>query len=314
MTIHFTQRKKLNIDIFNDYIFEAQQTNQFTNYGYAVKVLEQRARHKLDIPESKAIIATCNGAAALSAIIAAVRTTEDVYSQDFTFPCNFQIPGVFTKPFDLDEYGNPDIYSIRSPGIIIITNCFGHVVDIDKILNHAELYKQKVVFDNAASPYSFYKGKNISSYGIASYISLHHTKPIGFGEGGLIIIDREYETNARAAINFGMVDGRAIINGNNYKMSELSAAGILQWWDSFDIVELRDKYLKAYNKYVGSVTLALPNYADSFFPNCLPVVNNTITKDIMDIRKYYRPIIGLKNSISLYERISCLPITEFMND
>ena len=309
--IHFTQRKKLNIERFSQYLTEAQTSNQFTNYGYAVKTLEQRARKNLQIPDSKAIIATCNGAAALNAIMAAIHTSEPVYSQDFTFPCNFQIPGVYTEPFDLDDAGNPDIYHIRTPGILIITNCFGHVVDIDKILKHAELYNQKVVFDNAASPYSFYKGKNISAYGIASYISLHHTKPLGFGEGGLVIIDKSYETSVRAAINFGMHEGRPVIEGNNYKMSELSAAGILQWWDSFDIDELRDNYLKAYNKYENKVKIAIPNYSDSFFPNCLPVIENNVRNEIMDIRKYYRPIIGLRNSIYLYERISCLPITEF---
>jgi hypothetical protein len=34
----------------------------------------------------------------------------------------------------------------------------------------------------------------------------------------------------------------------NFKMSELAAAGILQWWDSFDIDSLQKQYLDNYYK------------------------------------------------------------------
>jgi dTDP-4-amino-4,6-dideoxygalactose transaminase len=312
--IKFTQHKKINIYKFQHYLTSANNTNQFTNYGDAVRTLEARARTLLKIDSSKAIIATCNGAAALNTIMQAIRTTEQVYSQDFTFSCNFQIPDVITEAFDLTYNYEPDIYRITRPGIVIITNCFGHVTDIDSILKHAQCHNQKIVFDNAASPYSFYKGSNISNYGVASYISLHHTKPIGFGEGGLVIIDSEYEQKARAIINFGLVDKIPTYKGNNYKMSELSAAGILQWWDSFCIDELKDKYLTGYDKYVSNASKVLPNYSEDFFPNCVPIINSNQTYDDMEVRKYYSPNIGLKNSAKLYSNIKCIPITEFLYD
>jgi dTDP-4-amino-4,6-dideoxygalactose transaminase len=312
--INFTHHKKLNLAAFSRYIEAANNTNQFTNYGEAVALLEQRARLLLKINNNKAIIAVCNGAAALNAIIQTIRTDETVYSQDFTFPCNFQIPGVHTESFDLTYDYEPDNYRITKPGIVIITNCFGHVTDLDAILKYAEIHKQKVVFDNAASPYSFYKNSNISNYGVASYISLHHTKPIGFGEGGLIIIDKEYADKVRSIINFGLVNKVPVYKGNNYKMSELAAAGILQWWDSFDINELKNKYIKAYNKYYTHNTQVIPNYSDDFFPNCLPVIKSDQTFSNMDIRKYYAPNIGLEHSAKLYSKIRCVPITEFLND
>lgn len=312
--IHFTQHKKLNLEYFYKYIETANITNQFTNYGSSVKQLEQKARAILKINDDKAIIAVCNGASALNTIIQTIRTDESVYSQDFTFPCNFQIPDVTTIPFDFTNTYEPDIYKIDKPGIVIITNCFGHVTDIDSILKHAEQHKQVVVFDNAASPYSFYKGSNISNYGIASYISLHHTKPIGFGEGGLVIIDSIYEEKARSIINFGLVNKIPTYKGNNYKMSELSAAGILQWWDSFDINELQKKYMKAYSKYYTSHAVAIPNYSENFFPNCLPIICNNEQFTGMDIRKYYAPNKNLKYSAKLYNNIVCIPITEYLND
>ena len=45
------------------------KTNQFTNYGWAAKELEIRARDMLKIDESKAIIACCSGTAALHAML-----------------------------------------------------------------------------------------------------------------------------------------------------------------------------------------------------------------------------------------------------
>lgn len=312
--IRFTQHKQLDIHSFSKHLHDATITNQFTNYGKAVAALEQRARTMLKISSSKAVIATSSGASALNTIIQSIRTDEQVYSQDFTFPCAFQLPDVSTISFDLDDCYNPDVEQLTNPGIVIITNCFGHVVDIDRILAHTKRYNQKLVFDNAASPYSFYNNKNISNYGIASFISLHHTKPIGFGEGGLVIIDKEYEVIARSIINFGLVNGAPMYKGSNYKMSELSAAGILQWWDSFDIEVLKAEYVRAYYKYKTLDVKVIPNYSDNFFPNCLPVVQSKASYDNMDVRKYYAPNKGLKNSISLYNKIRCIPLTEFLND
>lgn len=312
--IKFTQHKTLNVHNFNKHLHNAIATNQFTNHGAAVATLEQRARVMLKISSSKAVIATSSGASALNAIIQTIRTHEPVYSQDFTFPCAFQLPDVHTTSFDLDDYYNPDIEQITSPGIVIITNCFGHVVDMDKLIAHAKRYNQTLVFDNAASPYSFYNNKNISNYGVASFISLHHTKPIGFGEGGLLIIDKQYEHKARSVINFGLINGVPTYKGSNYKMSELSAAGILQWWDCFDIEMLKAAYIRAYYKYKTLDVQTLPNYSDNFFPNCLPVVHTKAEYNNMDVRKYYAPNKGLKNSINLYNKIRCIPLTEFLND
>jgi dTDP-4-amino-4,6-dideoxygalactose transaminase len=310
--ISFTHHKNLKLTVFSNYLQNAITTNQFTNYGYAVRTLEEKARDMLKIDGSKAVIATCNGAAALNVIIQAVRTTEEVYSQDFTFPCNFQIPDVETIPFDLTYAYEPDIYRITKPGIVIITNCFGHVNNIDSILDYADSHKQLVVFDNAASPYSFYKGSNISNYGVASYISLHHTKPIGFGEGGLVIIDKKYEDTARAIINFGLVNKKPTYKGSNYKMSELSAAGILQWWHGLNIETLKETYLKAYYKYLTKNNATIPNYSDNFFPNCLPLIKSEREYYDMEVRKYYAPNRGMQNSVKLYDKIKCIPITEFL--
>jgi len=248
----FILKKYLDIDLFQKYLIPAQESNQFTNYGNAVRLLEDRAREMLKIDDSKAVIATSSGSSAISGIIYAIDRKEGkgsrVATQAFTFPSNVQGGAIGAIAVDFDHALNIDTTSeflVEYSDLVIVTNCFGHLQNIDLILQ--ALNNKNIVFDNAASPYSFWKGTNSCNLGVASYVSLHHTKPIGFGEGGLIIIDKKYEKYARASINFGLMDDEPINDrGGNLKMSEVSAAAILQWWDQFNIDDLQQKYLDNY--------------------------------------------------------------------
>ena len=242
---NFILKKSFNLEAFDSYLKAARDTNQFTNYGMAVQLLEQRARVLLKIDDSKAIIATNNGSTALHAIIYAMSRQDNksyrVATQDFTFPCNSQGPAGGPIVVDVDANIQIDLndqYLSQYADMVIVTNCFGHLQNLDYILENTK--GKKVIFDNAASPYSFWRGTNSCNLGSASFISLHHTKPLGFGEGGLVIIDKEYEESVRIACNFGLVNGAFNERGGNFKMSELAAAGILQWWDSFDIDSLQN--------------------------------------------------------------------------
>ena len=90
--IPFLIKKQLDSDKFNKYLITANTTNQFTNYGYAVQLLEERARDMLKIDDSKAIIATANGTCALDAILYGIETYDNnpcrVSTQAFTFTNN----------------------------------------------------------------------------------------------------------------------------------------------------------------------------------------------------------------------------------
>lgn len=320
---HFILKKDILIFSFEKYLQSARETNQFSNYGWAVKELESRARHMLKIDDDKAVLAVSSGASGLNVIVHALeRSCKNVLrtiTQDFTFPssCQSTTEGALITDIDLDM--NIDLQNdyIGSADIILVTNIFGHVQNIDKILSFAESNNKIVVFDNAASPYSFYKGKNISNYGTASFISLHHTKPIGFGEGGLVIIDKEHEEEARSAICFGW-DNEKNFNerGGNYKMSELSAAGILQWWDQFSIDDLQAKYLdNYYNKRYELATeegFVYKHHGDeNFFPSCLPFIHEEPTNNLPEgSAKYYKPLQGFPNSQYVYDRIVCYGLAE----
>jgi dTDP-4-amino-4,6-dideoxygalactose transaminase len=69
----FVSKKSIDYEKLKKYLEPAHNTNQFSNWGWAVSELERRAREMLQIDDSKAIIATCSGAAALHAIIFAIQ-------------------------------------------------------------------------------------------------------------------------------------------------------------------------------------------------------------------------------------------------
>ena len=312
------------------YLQEAEKTNQWANWGWAVGELERRARDMLEIEDSKAIIATCSGTTALHAIIHALRRTAGkdlrVATQDFTFATNSLGPAQgpivcdMTPDLDIDL---DDIHLQQHAEIVIATNCFGHLLDIETLIEKTEKRNKILVLDNATVPYTFYKGKNSLNYGTASFLSLHTTKLIGFGEGGLVIIDKEYEEEVRRACNYGKVGEKFNERSGNYKMSELSAAGILQYWDHFDFTELRKRVVDNYfdlRYMLGDRDGAFwPNWGDDeekFFPAWCPFLYDNPEESIHDslegisCKKYYMPLRGFPISNAIYERIACYSLAK----
>lgn len=316
----FVQPKRLDREKLFSYLEDAIATNQFSNYGSAVKKLEVEARKRLKIIDDKAVIATSSGTSALHALLLAIEELtgkNHVASQAFTFPSAVQ--GVVKRStiVDFDNNLEFDFNQTNNAEIAVVTNIFGHVQNIDRITQKAIHKNMIVIFDNAATPYSFWGELNACNYGIASFISLHHTKPLGFGEGGLIIVDREYEDIVRKAICFGKDSDKAFSSyASNFKMSELAAAGILQWWDQISFDELASEYKYRYFKEAEKMPKGIKLYPSSdnletFFPSCLPIIHQQpILSKNPEIKKYYQPLAELPITANLYERILCYPITQ----
>jgi dTDP-4-amino-4,6-dideoxygalactose transaminase len=321
----FIQRKKFDKSTFMQLLEPAQASNIWTNGGYCTYLLEELARDMLKIDNSKAIIAVSSGTAALHAITDVIRSCifnkARFATQNFTFAANRIGPLRDSLVLDFDRGETVDFRHKQGLyDVLIVTNCFGHLQDLDFILEHHKK-NQLVVFDNAASPYSFTTSTvenkeytNSCNLGFASAISLHHTKPIGFGEGGLIIINKEYETIARTIINFGLQDGEVSTGyANNYKMSELSAAGIIQWWHQFKIDDLANAYWGNYCRLLGLMSFYdgknMLNHAIRSFPSCFPWLGSEVRDLNVETKKYYKPLVR-SNDISnkMYNEITCYPI------
>ena len=319
--VSWVPKKKIDHDQVKKLLEDSDRTNQFTNGGPNVKKLEDTVRYLLEIFDTKSVICVSNGTHALYAVVAAFEMFENkdliFTSQSFTFPASVQGYLKNNKIVDIDEEGGLDLNLVKDSDGLIITNIFGNVVDIDKYTKWASEHNKYLIFDNAATSYTKYKGINSCNFGNASIISFHHTKPIGFGEGGCIIIDKKYEQYVRKIINFGFEKISVPLwnrFGSNYKMSDIQAVYILQYLSKFyDIV---DKHRSLTEYFKSKTTLKMfPNFSNETpFLSCFCVLTddsdnklNTLLENGIYARKYYVPLIDSPISNNIYSRILCIP-------
>jgi len=331
--INWVPNKEINTQLVNEYMSLSLKNNQFTNGGPIVKLLEDKLKNILKIDDNKSVILTNSGTGALHALGEGIQLFDKQkyqwVTQSFTFPPSAQGPFKHAHIIDIDNDGGLDISKIpKETDGIIVTNIFGNIVDIEKYITYCNKNNIILLFDNAATPYTFYKGNNCVNYGTGSIISFHHTKPLGFGEGGAIIVDKKYESSIRCIMNFGINNGNSYFlrEGNNYKISDISAAYILQYLDNFDNIVKKHKELSIYLilkiKNIKGIKL-YPNFSyDTPFLSCFCLLIDNYDDNIRikllenDIfcRKYYNPLKNTPKTLEIYNKILCIPCTKDMTE
>ncbi len=333
-TINWVPKKPINTELVDFYMKKSIESNQFTNNGPNVQELESFIKRKFNIID-KSVICVCNGSAALHGLVSGIEyyhsTTYQWATQSFTFPPSAQGSLSNAHIIDIDQGGglNLELLDDSIDGIIV-TNVFGNVVDIEKYVNWSEENNKFLIFDNAATPITDYKGINCCNYGTGSIISFHHTKPLGFGEGGAIIVDPKYEFSICRIINFGLKPGSMVPwdrRGSNYKMSEIAAVYILQYLVEYQ--RIFDQHCKLY-RYLQSkldeksLKIRLyPNFSQkdpclSCFSLMFDNYDDNIRLQLLGsgifCRKYYKPLDNSPVAHQFYSQILCIPCTVDMTE
>lgn len=327
--MNWISKKDIDNDIVNNLLTIPLETNQFTNGGVNVKLLENFIKTKLNIDDSKSVIVVTNGSVALHSLTSGIEYYEkkkiNWATQAFTFPPSAQSNLSKVKIIDIDKDGGLDITKVDdSINGLIVTNIFGNVVDIEKYEKFCRENNKFLIFDNAATGYTEYKGKNCLNYGMGCTISFHHTKPFGFGEGGAIIVDKKYEESIRCLNNFGigLTDKYWVPEGNNNKMSEISAIYILQYLKR-NVNTIINKHNELY-LYFQELMLKnnithfnlFPSFHDNkIVPSCFCLlfdnyddkVREKLLENNIQARKYYHPLNDSKVANEIYNSILCIP-------
>ena len=327
--IGLVPNKNIDIDLVNRYLKRSVEANQFTNSGPNVQILERFIKENFKIV-NKSVICVTNGTVALYGLCAGIEYSNNKKNQwatqSFTFPPSAQGFLSGAKIIDIDKGGGIDLEKVGDEiDGIIVTNVFGNVVDISKYIEWANKNNKYLVFDNAATSYTFYKGLNALNYGTGSTISFHHTKPLGFGEGGAIIVDTKYEQSIRRIINFGLdVNVPWHPLGSNYKMSEPAAVYILQYLSNLS--KIISHHCSLYSHLYNKLSSELQNKGISLFPNFsdgLPFLScfcllfeeyddkyrHKLIDNGIFCRKYYRPLDESPVANEIYNSILCIPCT-----
>src|SRR5579862_1043031 len=232
--ISWVGNKTVDLNAINEKIIDCINTKHFTNNGKNVINLQKQIHKIFNLDPDKEVLLVCNGAMGLNALVGGLNIFFNkklrFAVQAFTFPCSNQ--GLLSDSLilDIDENMGPNIIELEKRKNeydgIFITNCFGCSTNISLYEKFAKENNKILLFDNAAASYTIYSEKNHLNFGIGCIVSLHHTKPIGFGEGGFIVFDKIYLEAMKRAICFGYTDtnkSEYSAYASNYKMSEISA-------------------------------------------------------------------------------------------
>lgn len=314
--INYIQKKRVDFDAVQRYLDISKNANHYTNNGPVKRLLEDRLSEMIGLPEGKRVLCASNGTTALHAFMfycdqISGWSPQKWASPAFTFPsCSVNKSNTDIYDIDMKTLTIHEHYGNRYDGVII-TNLFGTVIPFNRQCKF-------LVYDNASSFMSKdSNGNNISLMGDVSFSSLHHTKTLGFGEGGFLVLDSSLYDEMQRILGFGFNDNRDYKRlSSNFKMSDVSAAFILQHLDSYNI----EKHLDIQSKFVERLSnkqdYKLFNYSDGVFYGNLPVVfrNRTGIKYFRDCgieaNKYYKPLDSLHNSVHLYDRIINFPLHE----
>jgi dTDP-4-amino-4,6-dideoxygalactose transaminase len=318
--ISYISKPQVDFDLLEEYVSISEKANQFSNDGPLKFLLEDRLTELLRVESGKKLLVCNNGTTALHAIhlfLGMKRKMSRWVSPDFNFP-SVRSLNALTDIVDIDPVtcGIPLDADISSYDGVMVTNLFGACQPLSEWTEKCKRENKVLIVDNASSPLSVYKGKTLVNWGDFSFGSLHHTKIIGFGEGGFIVAPEEYYDDLKAILNFGFdIERNHHTYSSNFKMADTTASFILQYLDQFDL----KKFLTIQKKLVSELTQngfkMFPSAeADEIVYGNLPVLFDSPTdhllfrKNNIEANKYYKPLIGLKNSMEVYSRIVNFPL------
>lgn len=215
---------------------------------------------------------SCTSAIEMALMALRIRKGDEVICPSFSFVsvANAVVKtGAKVVFVDIDENTfniNPVLIKkaiTRKTKAIIPVHYAGHSCQMDELLSIAKKFNVKIVEDAAQAIGSFYKGRHLGTIGNIGCISLHGTKNITCGEGGIFLtnnkriaekadIIREKGTN-RSLFLKGKIDKYSWISmGSSYVQSDILATIAIEQLKKLDwINEQRNRNAGYLNSKLG---------------------------------------------------------------
>lgn len=313
-TYRYVQPKEVEPNRIAELLALSKKQHQYTNNGPVKTLLEQHIQQRLGLRENR-VVCFSSGTAALHALMFHCGPGISWAVPAYTFPSPLVGIGADIRIADID-LDTATLSPKRLPECdgVIITNLFGASVDMDFWIDICKQKGWALIFDNASSPLSMYHDINICDFNAYSFGSLHHTKYLGFGEGGFAVVPaQEYDAvNSLSAFGFGP-DRQFKVASSNFKMSDIAAAYILAHLESYDETA-HVAVQRAVVSALGGIKVRLLGYQPGAVYGSLPVVFDypvsipDVKESGIEIQKYYRPLAPLPHAMDLFARILNFPI------
>lgn len=305
MAVGFIEEKPVRWEYVQNLLQKSVNNNHWTNFGPVSKYLETEIARLLALDSGLCVVACCNASIAMHALVQFWnwRIGKIYFAvSSYGFPCSFQGPLQGCSVVDCDKDGMLDLECLKNETGIIVTNLFGLHENMQKYTDYCRDNKKICIIDSAT-------GFDGIKHSPNEVISFHHTKPWGFGEGGCVIIEKEWERPFRNMINCGLLTGEGRTDyATNGKMSDISAAFILQRF--MQMPEIKPIYTQQYERIkliaskIGYKVKNMPGTSSH-----VPLLGDKsrTTDEHIVTRKYYQPLKNTPNASRLYERIINIP-------
>ncbi len=320
MRYRYTQTKDVDPKRVAELLALSREQHQYTNNGPVKILLEEHLQQRLEL-HGKCVVCFSSGTSALHALMFHCGDDVSWVIPAYTFPS--PVVGIGAKVLIEDIAPPTFTLSPENPpecGGVILTNLFGAYVDMDFWVKFCKQKGLALIFDNAGSPLSKCRNTNICNFDAYSFGSLHHTKYLGFGEGGFAVVpSEEYKAvNALSSFGFGP-ERRHKPASSNFKMSDVAAAYILAHLESYSdeahmavqeavVSALADVGVELLGNQPGTVYGSLPVVFDH------PINLEDVDRSVIEVWKYYKPLADLPRSLDLFSRILNFPIYEGLGE
>ena len=281
----------ISVDLISSYLENSRKEKKFSNFGYCELKLRNKFSKILNVPLEN----LCLGSSATALLRICCKLFAELnagksskcFFPAFSFFSTFSIASDFSSKaifYDvLDNSFLPNLDQELDENDFILLNVpFGSSTHINKFFKFARDVKCTVIIDAAAAlPGLIYKKAKLNDIpnNVVLVFSLHATKLLSCGEGGLCIYGDNIPKYIRSLTNFGINKHRIQEwkNSTNAKMSEFNAAAGLASLDNLN--NNCEKILKA--KQLASFVLK-ENNINLFDENLEPTLTMNIDIDIND--------------------------------
>jgi dTDP-4-amino-4,6-dideoxygalactose transaminase len=341
--INVTKTSLPDLNEYVRYLKEIWKESWVTNNGIYVQELEKKLEKELNVSN---LISVSNGTLALQLAIKALDLKGEIITTPYSFAATTTAilwEGLTPVFADIDPYTfNIDPREIEKKitgetSAILAVHVYGNACNVADISKIAKQYKLKVIYDAAHAFGVRYSGRSLLDYGDISTLSFHATKTFHTIEGGATIAkDKKIYNKIKLLRNFGIKSEEEIlVPGINAKMNEFQAVmGLVNLKYIEANRQKRENIYYTYREYLNSnriqfQELNVDKYNYTYMPILLP---NKKTRDLLyaalidkgiQPRKYFYPLIPnyeylkgkyklelktLQNSVSISNRVLCLPI------
>ncbi len=234
MRVPFLRASLPPIEAWAPSLQTAYDKKWFSNFGSIERRFAERCAEVFGAPDYEVVPVT-NATSGLTATLLGLGIKGRVLLPAFTFAGTLhaiKAAGCLPCLGDVDpQTGELTIAAVeqalsRGPvEAIMPVRAYGFVRNRDDLIAYCSDRNIPVIFDSAAAfGAPGLHGKIGSSLGEIEVFSLHATKTVSVGEGGLIFAPRDVADRIRSVTNFGFRPDRSFGDGGNMKLDEVRAA------------------------------------------------------------------------------------------